>query len=123
MMGGEDVRAGLGCTGSQYPVSENGGGKGNGGDLEEVVCSKCRVSFPQYSELMDFQESNKQRALTTPEKLLAPLTDKEKQVSLDLSRMDTGTENRDSRKNPGPMGTCDRCQWHVQYCMWPPEGV
>ena len=93
MMGGEDVGAGLGSTGSQYLVSENGSGKGNSGDLAKVVCSKCRVSFPWYLELMDFQESNKQQALMTPEKLLALFTDKEKQVSLNLSGMDTRTEN------------------------------
>jgi len=40
-----------------------------------------------------------------PEKLLMPFTDKGKSVSLDFPGIDTGTENRDREKNPGPTGT------------------
>jgi len=76
MMGGEDVGVGLSSTGSQYSLSENGGGKSDGSDLAKVVHHKCQVSFPWYPELMDFQELSKQQALMMPEKLLAPFTDK-----------------------------------------------
>src|SRR5882724_3008091 len=34
-----------------------------------------------------------------------PFTDKGKLVSPSFFRFDTGTENQDSEKNPGPMGT------------------
>ena len=39
------------------------------------------------------------------DKLLVPFTDKGKQVCLNFSGIDTGTENQDSEKNLGPMGT------------------
>jgi len=48
---------------------------------------------------------NKQQALMTPERLLVPFTDNGKKLSSDVSGIDTGTENQDSKKNPGPMGT------------------
>ena len=48
---------------------------------------------------------NKQRALTMPERLLAPCTNKGKEVSLESSGSKTGTEDQDREKNPGQMGT------------------
>src|SRR5882724_8327262 len=61
----------------------------------------------------------------TPEPLLAPFTEKGKEVSYGYSRVDTGTENRKQVEQPGTNGerSCDRCLRHRSYCIWPPEGV
>src|SRR5882724_13424062 len=62
----------------------------------------------------------------TPEPLLAPFTEKGKEVSSGiLSRVDTGTENRKQVEQSGTNGerSCDRCLWHRSYCIWPQEGV
>src|SRR5882724_12186184 len=62
----------------------------------------------------------------TPEPLLAPFTEKGKEVSSSiLSGIDTGTENQKQVEQSGTNGerSCDRCLQHRSYCIWPPEGV
>src|SRR5882724_7867613 len=62
----------------------------------------------------------------TPEPLLAPFTEKGKEVSPGiLSGIDTGTENRNQVEQSGTNGerSCDWCQQHQMYCVWLPEGV
>ena len=55
----------------------------------------------------------------TPEPLLAPFTEKGKEVSSGiLSGIDTGTENRKQVEQ-----SCDPCLRHRSYCIWPLEGV
>ena len=61
----------------------------------------------------------------TPEPLLAPFTEKGKEVSSGYSRVDTRTENQKQVEQPGTNGerSCDRYLRHRSYCIWPPEGV
>src|SRR5882724_1101484 len=61
----------------------------------------------------------------TPEPLLAPFTEKGKEVSSGYSRVDTRTENQKQVEQPGTNGewSCDRYLQHRSYCIWPLEGV
>ena len=60
-----------------------------------------------------------------PEPLLVPFTDKGKEVSTGLV---LGFDTRTKTEQVDHSGTngdrsCDWCQWHRMYCIWPPEGV
>jgi len=62
----------------------------------------------------------------TPEPLLAPFTDKVKEVSFFFLGICSGTETRNRRSNPGPMGSSPATgangTGHT-VSVWPPEGI
>src|SRR5882724_10001684 len=62
----------------------------------------------------------------TPELLLAPFSDKGKEVSLGFClELILGLKTEKQVEQLGTNGdrVCDRCCWHRSYCLWPPEGV